>query len=101
MNNYLEQTIPFAQTAVYRCRQVRGILTAVLEEGADPVAYCKENGLDSKADEGAIEAVIDKVIAENPKAVEDFKDGKVKAKQALFGACMRELNGTANTDVIR
>ena len=79
----------------------RKILTAVLEEGADPVAYCKENGLDSKADEGAIEAVIEKVIAENPKAVEDFKGGKVKAKQALFGACMKELKGTANTDVIR
>ena len=79
----------------------RKILTAVLEEGVDPVAYCKENGLDSKADEGAIEAVIEKVIAENPKAVEDFKGGKVKAKQALFGACMKELKGTANTDVIR
>ena len=79
----------------------RKILTAVLEEGADPVAYCKENGLDSKADEGAIEAVIEKVIAENPKAVEDFKGGKVKAKQALFGACMKELKGTANTNVIR
>ena len=79
----------------------RKILTAVLEEGVDPVAYCKENGLDSKADEGAIEAVIEKVIAENPKAVEDFKGGKVKAKQALFGDCMKELKGTANTDVIR
>ena len=79
----------------------RKILAAVLEEGVDPVAYCKENGLDSKADEGAIEAVIEKVIAENPKAVEDFKGGKVKAKQALFGACMKELKGTANTDVIR
>ena len=40
------------------------------------MAYCKENGLDSKADEGAIEAVIEKVIAENPKAVEDFKGAK-------------------------
>ena len=30
-----------------------------------------------------------------------FKRGKVKAKQALFGACMKELKGTANTDVIR
>ena len=79
----------------------RKILAAVIEEGADPVAYCKENGLDSKADESVIEGVIDKVIAENTKAVEDYKDGKEKAKQALFGACMRELKGTANTDVIR
>ena len=79
----------------------RKILTAVLEEGVDPVAYCKENGLDSKADESVIEGVIGKVLAENTRALEDFKGGKEKAKQALFGACMRELKGTANTDVIR
>ena len=79
----------------------RKILTAVIEEGADPTEYCKVNGLDSKADDSLIEKTIEKVIAENPKAVEDFKGGKVKAKQALFGACMRELKGTANTDVIR
>ena len=79
----------------------RKILTAVLEEGVDPATYCKENGLDAKVDESAIEKVIEKVIAENTKAVEDFKGGKVKAKQALFGACMKELKGTANTDVIR
>ena len=79
----------------------RKILAAVIEEGADPVAYCKENGLDSKVDTSVIEETIEKVIEENAKAVEDFKSGKVKAKQALFGACMRELKGTANTDVIR
>ncbi len=36
-----------------------------------------------------------------PQVLEDFKGGKVKARQALFGACMKELKGTANTDVIR
>ncbi len=79
----------------------RKILTAVLEEGVDPVAYCKENGLDAKVDTATIEAVIDKVLVDNARAIEDFKNGKVKAKQALFGACMRELKNTADTDVIR
>ena len=34
-------------------------------------------------------------------AIEDYKSGKVKAKQALFGACMRELKNTADTAVIK
>ena len=79
----------------------RKILTAVIETGADPVAYCKENALDAKVDTSTIEAVIDKVLLENAKALEDYKNGKVKAKQSLFGACMRELKNTADTDVIR
>lgn len=79
----------------------RKILTAVLEEGADPVAYCKENGLDAKVDTATIENIMDRVFSENTQAIEDYKNGKVKAKQALFGACMRELKNTADTAVIK
>ena len=79
----------------------RKILTAVMEEGVDPVAYCKENALDVKVDVSTIESVMDQVFKENAQAIEDYKNGKVKAKQALFGACMRALKNTADTDVIR
>ncbi len=77
------------------------ILIAVVEDNVDPVAYCKEKGLDKKFDSSAIEAVIDKVIAENEQAVADFKGGKVKALQALFGACMKELRGAGDPAVIK
>ena len=77
------------------------ILIAVVEENVDPVAYCKEQGLDRKVDSSAIESIIDKVIAENPQAVADFKNGKVKAAQALFGACMKELKGAGNPGTIK
>jgi len=79
----------------------RKILTAVMEEGVDPVAYCKENALDVKVDVSTIESVMDQVFKENAQAIEDYKNGKVKAKQALFGACMRALKNTADTDIIR
>lgn len=79
----------------------RKILTAVLEEGVDPVAYCKENGLDTKVDTATIEGVMDRVLSENAQAIADYKSGKEKAKQALFGACMRELKNTADTAVIK
>ncbi len=77
------------------------ILAAVIEMGVDPVAYCKENALDAKVDEATIESVMDKVFLENAQAHEDYKNGKVKAKQALFGACIRALKNTADTDIIR
>ena len=79
----------------------RKILIAVIEEGVDPVAYCKEQGLDRKVDMSAIEAVIDEVIANNAAAVADYKSGKEKALQAIFGACMRQLKGAGDPAVIK
>ncbi len=77
------------------------ILIAVIENDVDPIAYCKEQGLDKKFDASAVEAVIDKVISENTQAVEDFRNGKVKALQALFGACMKELKGAGDPAIIK
>ncbi len=77
------------------------VLIAVVEDNVDPIEYVKAQGLDKKFDTSAIDSVIDKVIAENPKAVEDFKGGKVKALQALFGACMKELRGAGDPSVIK
>jgi len=77
------------------------ILIAVVEEDVDPVSYCKEKGLDKKFDSAEMGAVIDKVIGENPQAVADFKGGKVKALQALFGACMKELKGAGDPGAIK
>ena len=77
------------------------VLIAVVEDNVDPVEFVKSQGLDKKFDSSAIDSVIDKVIADNPKAVEDFKGGKVKALQALFGACMKELRGAGDPSVIK
>ena len=77
------------------------VLIAVVEDNVDPAEFVKAQGLDKKFDSSAIDSVIDKVIADNPKAVEDFKNGKTKALQALFGACMKELRGAGDPSVIK
>lgn len=77
------------------------VLSAVFEKDVDVDAFCEENGLNSKVDEGFILETVRKVIAENEKIVADYKGGKVKALQALFGSVMRELRGTGDPAVIR
>ncbi|MBE7050243.1 MAG: Asp-tRNA(Asn)/Glu-tRNA(Gln) amidotransferase subunit GatB [Ruminococcaceae bacterium] len=77
------------------------ILIAVIEDGADPEKFCKENGLDKKVDTSMIDSVIDEAIKANPQAVADFKGGKTKAIQALFGACMKQLKGAGDPMVIK
>ena len=77
------------------------VLIAVIEDGVDPVKYCEDNGFTVQADEGLIASVIDKAIAANPQAVEDFRAGKEKALMAIFGACMKELRGNGDPQVIK
>ncbi len=77
------------------------VLQAVIENDIDPMAYCEEQGLNQKFDESTVEKVIDTVIANDPDTVAAFKNGKQKAFQALFGACMRELKGVGDPIVIR
>ncbi len=77
------------------------VLSAVFENDVDVDKYCEENSLNAKIDESFILETVRKVIAENDKVVADFKGGKTKALQALFGSVMKELCGNGSPDVIR
>ena len=77
------------------------VLVAVFAEDVDVDKYCDENGLNVKVDDSLITDTVARIIAENPQAVADYKGGKVKAMQALFGLIMRELKGTGDPATIR
>lgn len=77
------------------------VLSAVLENDADPDAYCAENDLAAEDSSDAVRAVVLKVIEGNPKAVADYLGGKEKALMSLFGGCMRELRGTGDPALIK
>jgi aspartyl-tRNA(Asn)/glutamyl-tRNA(Gln) amidotransferase subunit B len=61
---------------------------------ADAIIAAK--GLKQVSDSGAIEKMVDDVISANPKSVEEYKAGKEKALNALFGQVMKASNKTAN-----
>jgi aspartyl-tRNA(Asn)/glutamyl-tRNA(Gln) amidotransferase subunit B len=58
--------------------------------------YLDEKGLRSVSDVGAIEKIVDEVLAANQKSVDEFKSGKEKAFQALVGQAMKASKGKAN-----
>jgi aspartyl-tRNA(Asn)/glutamyl-tRNA(Gln) amidotransferase subunit B len=59
-------------------------------------AIIEQLGLKQVSDSGAIEAIIDEVLAANPAMVEEFKAGKEKAFNALVGQAMKASKGKAN-----
>ena len=63
-------------------------------ENADAVIEAK--GLKQISDTGALERIIDEVLAASPKSVEEFRAGKEKAFNALVGQAMKATRGKAN-----
>jgi aspartyl-tRNA(Asn)/glutamyl-tRNA(Gln) amidotransferase subunit B len=65
-------------------------------EGTDADEIIERLGLKQVTDSGAIEAMVEEVIAANPKSVEEFRAGKEKALNALVGQVMKASRGKAN-----
>jgi aspartyl-tRNA(Asn)/glutamyl-tRNA(Gln) amidotransferase subunit B len=57
-------------------------------------------GLRQISDTGALEALVDEVLATNPKSVEEFRAGKEKAFNALVGQVMKASRGKANPQAV-
>lgn len=65
-------------------------------EGSDVDTVIDAKGLKQMNDTGALEAIIDEVIAANPGNVEQYRAGKDKAFNALVGQVMKASKGKAN-----
>jgi aspartyl-tRNA(Asn)/glutamyl-tRNA(Gln) amidotransferase subunit B len=84
-------------------KDVFAALWARAGESADAIIDAR--GLRQISDTGALEAVIDEVLAANAKSVEEFRAGKEKAFNALVGQAMKATRGKANpqqvNDILR
>lgn len=76
------------------------VFEEMFNTGKDPEVIVKEKGLVQISDEGQISTIVDQVIANNPKSVQDFKAGKEKAIGFLVGQVMKETRGQANPGVV-
>ena len=65
-------------------------------EGSDVDALIEAKGLKQMNDAGALEAIVDQVIAANARSVEEYRAGKDKAFNALVGQVMKASKGKAN-----
>lgn len=72
------------------------VFEAVWAGEVDVDAIIEKLGLKQVSDSGAIEAMIDEVLAANPAMVAEFKAGKEKAFNALVGQAMKASKGKAN-----
>ena len=72
------------------------VLDAIWETGGEVDATIEAKGLKQMNDTGALEKIIDDVLAANPKNVEEYKAGNTKALNGLVGPIMKASKGKAN-----
>ncbi len=76
------------------------VLPEMWKTGKSADVVVKEQGLVQITDTGALEELVQKVIAANPQSVADYKAGKKKAIGFLVGQIMKETKGRANPGVV-
>lgn len=93
---HLADLIKAAERGEINQKNARKVFGRIVESDIEPLAYMKAQDLVTVSDSGAVRAAVEKVLAGNPAAVEDFHSGKEKVIGFLVGQVMREMKGKAD-----
>lgn len=96
----LAKLIQLTEARAVNSSVAKEVFEKIFEENIDPEKYVEENGLKTVSDDGALRSTIEKVIAENPQSVEDYKSGKKKAIGFLVGQTMKAMQGKADPGMV-
>ena len=78
----------------------KSVFEEMFSTGKNPQEIIKEKGYVQISDQSQLQAIVEKVVADNPKSVEDYHDGKEKALGFLVGQIMKETKGQANPQIV-
>jgi aspartyl-tRNA(Asn)/glutamyl-tRNA(Gln) amidotransferase subunit B len=78
----------------------KDVFEKMVRSREDARTIVQREGLTQVADTGALAAIVDQVIAANPKAIADFKAGKTAAAKSLVGQVMKATQGKANPAIV-
>ena len=76
------------------------VFEEMFETGKDPKTVVEEKGLVQITDTNALKEIVERIVANNPKSVEDYKAGRDKAIGFLVGQIMKETKGKANPGIV-
>lgn len=100
----LGKIINLIQKEVISSKIAKELFTIKLNDSRDPEVIVKEEGMIQVVDLGEIEGIVDQVLSENPKMVEDFKNSdegrKPRVLKGLIGQVMKLSKGKANPKIV-
>ncbi len=85
--------------------QAKEVFAEMMASAAEPAAIIQAKGFEQVSDSGALEAIVDQILAANPDKVAEVKGGNDKAMNWFTGQAMKASQGKANpkmvTEIVR
>jgi aspartyl-tRNA(Asn)/glutamyl-tRNA(Gln) amidotransferase subunit B len=97
----LLELINFVERQEISNLSAKSVLTEMIDTGKPPSTIIKEKNLIQISDSASLNSVVEEVIKENPKSVNDYKAGKENALMFLVGQAMKKSQGKANPKVVQ
>ncbi len=96
----LGKLVELVTSNVINGKTAKDVFAIMADTGADPEKIVEEKGLKQVTDTGAIEAIVDEVIASSPDNVAAYKGGKTNLIGWFVGQVMKKSQGKANPGVV-
>jgi len=96
----LAEMMKLIQDGTISGKMAKTVFEEIFNSGKDPATIVKEKGLVQISDEGSLAPLIDEIVNNNPKVVQDYKNGKEKAFGFFIGQIMKVTRGQANPELV-
>lgn len=97
---HLAELLKMIDEGVISGKIAKDVLVKAFGSGKLPRRVVEEEGLLQISDQSELEAIVVRVIGENPDSVENYRLGKTKAIGFLVGQVMKETGGKANPQLV-
>ena len=82
-------------------RGAKNIIEILIREGGTPKAIAEKHNLFQQSDEGALQKMVEEIVAQHPNVVQEYKEGKEQALQFFVGQMMKQTKGSANPQKVQ
>jgi len=96
----LVELIQMIEAGDLSSRGAKDVLAIIFKEGGKTKEVAEKNNLIQKSDPEELKKILEEILAQNPKQVEDYKNGQEKLFQFFIGQGMRATKGSANPGML-
>ena len=96
----LARLIQFLQEGSISGKIAKTVFEEMVQSGKDPATIIEVRGLKQVSDEGALRGLLETLLNNNPKQVEQYRAGKTQIKGFFVGQVMKETKGQANPQIV-
>lgn len=96
----LAKIIALTEKGVINSTVAKEVFEQMFDRNIDPDVYVEEKGLRTVSDTNTLRKIVEQVITDNPKSVEDYRNGKEKAIGFLVGQTMKAMQGKAEPGIV-